>query len=159
MVEHHSAVGVAAWTDLLRSLKDNAVSDIRGKPTLKTIGDRAYWYDRYRLGTEVVDRYIGEDPPDPRARLDRHEEIAADQRSSMTEALDVARTAARAGARSVTVMSLESAEEMPAHDFEVEEAQHEGISFAPRRGPRRERPDRPAHGGAELQAGHQSRGA
>ncbi len=65
------------------------------------------------------------------------EEIAADQRSSMTEALDVARTAARAGARSVTVMSLESAEEMPAHDFEVEEAQHEGISFAPRRGPRR----------------------
>jgi NADPH-dependent glutamate synthase beta subunit-like oxidoreductase len=65
------------------------------------------------------------------------EEIAADQRSSMTEAIDVARTAARAGARSVTVMSLESAEEMPAHDFEVEEAQHEGISFAPRRGPRR----------------------
>jgi formate dehydrogenase beta subunit len=65
------------------------------------------------------------------------EEIAADQRSAMTEAIDVARTAARAGAREVTVMSLESAEEMPAHDFEVEEAQHEGISFVPRRGPRR----------------------
>lgn len=64
-------------------------------------------------------------------------EIAADQRSAMTEAIDVARTASRAGAREVTVISLESRDEMPAHDFEVEEAQHEGISFVPRRGPAR----------------------
>lgn len=64
-------------------------------------------------------------------------EIAADQRSAMTEAIDVARTASRAGAREVTVVSLESREEMPAHDFEVEEAQHEGITFVPRRGPAR----------------------
>jgi NADPH-dependent glutamate synthase beta subunit-like oxidoreductase len=62
-------------------------------------------------------------------------DIDADQRSAMTEAIDVARTAARAGAREVTVISLESRDEMPAHDFEVEEAQHEGISFVPRRGP------------------------
>jgi formate dehydrogenase beta subunit len=60
---------------------------------------------------------------------------AADQRSAMTGAIDVARTAARAGARHVTVISLESREEMPAHDFEVEEAEHEGISFVARRGP------------------------
>jgi formate dehydrogenase (NADP+) beta subunit len=64
-------------------------------------------------------------------------EIAADQRSAMTEAIDVARSASRAGAREVTVISLESRDEMPAHDFEVEEAQHEGISFVPRRGPAR----------------------
>jgi NADPH-dependent glutamate synthase beta subunit-like oxidoreductase len=61
--------------------------------------------------------------------------LAADQRSAMTGAIDVARTAARAGARHVTVISLESREEMPAHDFEVEEAEHEGISFVARRGP------------------------
>jgi NADPH-dependent glutamate synthase beta subunit-like oxidoreductase len=60
-----------------------------------------------------------------------------EQRSSMTEALDVARTAARAGARQVTVISLESAEELPAHRFEVEEAQREGIEFVHRRGPAR----------------------
>ena len=60
---------------------------------------------------------------------------AAEQRSAMTEAIDVARTAHRAGARAITVMSLESREEMPAHDFEVEEAEHEGIEFVPRRGP------------------------
>lgn len=61
----------------------------------------------------------------------------AEQRSSMTEALDVARTAARAGARQVTVISLESAQELPAHRFEVEEAKREGIDFVHRRGPAR----------------------
>lgn len=65
------------------------------------------------------------------------EAIAADERSSMTEALDVARSAARAGAREIVVISLESREEMPAHDFEIEEAEHEGITFLARRGPRR----------------------
>jgi formate dehydrogenase (NADP+) beta subunit len=62
---------------------------------------------------------------------------ADDQRSAMTEALDVARSAARLGARKITVMSLESREEMPAHDIEIEEAEHEGIGFMPRRGPTR----------------------
>jgi formate dehydrogenase beta subunit len=66
---------------------------------------------------------------------DAPSETADDRRSTMTEAIDVARSAARAGAREVTVISLESREEMPAHDFEVEEAQHEGISFVDRRGP------------------------
>ncbi len=60
-----------------------------------------------------------------------------DERSSMTEALDVARTAARAGAREIRVVSLESREEMPAHDFEIEEAEREGIGFIHRRGPAR----------------------
>ncbi len=62
---------------------------------------------------------------------------SADERSSMIEAFDVARSAARAGAKSVTIMSLESRAEMPAHEYEVEEAEHEGISLLPRRGPRR----------------------
>jgi ferredoxin len=35
----------------------------------------------------------------------------------------------------VTVVSLESEEEMPASPFELEEAQHEGIEFVHRRGP------------------------
>ncbi len=61
----------------------------------------------------------------------------ADERSSMRDALDVARTASRAGARDITVMSLEGRDEMPAHEFEIEEAEHEGIGFENRRGPRR----------------------
>ena len=59
----------------------------------------------------------------------------AGDRSSMIEAFDAARTAARAGAKQVTIISLESKDEMPAHEFEVEEAGHEGITFVHRRGP------------------------
>jgi len=61
----------------------------------------------------------------------------AEERASMTEAMDVARTAARTGAHQITVMTLESREEMPASEFEVEEAMHEGIEFFNRRGPAR----------------------
>ncbi len=56
---------------------------------------------------------------------------------AMTEAFDAARSAMRAGAQQVTIMSLEARHEMPAHDFEVEEAEHEGIHFIHRRGPAR----------------------
>lgn len=62
-------------------------------------------------------------------------DIESDERASMTEALDVARSAARAGAQHISVCSLESEEEMPASPFEIEEAVHEGIDFHHRRGP------------------------
>jgi len=65
----------------------------------------------------------------------RADDYAAEERPSISDAIDVARSAARAGARHVTVVSLEAREEMPAHEFEVEEALHEGIEFVPRRGP------------------------
>jgi NADPH-dependent glutamate synthase beta subunit-like oxidoreductase len=61
----------------------------------------------------------------------------AEEGRGMTEAFDAARSAVRAGAQRVTIMSLESRDEMPAHDFEVEEAAHEGIDFVHRRGPAR----------------------
>ncbi|MEA2000487.1 MAG: FAD-dependent oxidoreductase, partial [Actinomycetota bacterium] len=76
-------------------------------------------------------------------RADEYEEKAlanyeeAEERASMTEAMDVARTAARSGAKQITVMTLESAEELPASEFEVEEALNEGIKFVNRRGPAR----------------------
>jgi len=60
---------------------------------------------------------------------------AEEHRGAMTEAFDVARSAKRAGATDVTVVSLESFEEMPADDFEIEEAGIEGIGFLHRRGP------------------------
>ncbi len=51
-----------------------------------------------------------------------------------TAVFDVARTAARMGSR-VTVVSLETREEMPAHEFEIEEAEVEGIGLRHRLGP------------------------
>lgn len=71
----HTLTGQSAWQDLLRLLKEGAVSGIRGKPTLRQRAGRGYWYDRYRLGDRIVERYIGEDGPGLRDRLQRHEAL------------------------------------------------------------------------------------
>ena len=70
------------------------------------------------------------------------EELAAESDARVKEAFDSARLAVRAGARDVTVVSLESFEEMPVlrttqgHE-EFEEAKREGVRFLTRRGPLR----------------------
>lgn len=67
----------------------------------------------------------------------RSEATPQEEDHTMVAALDAARTAAREGATRVTVISLESEEEMPAAEFEIEEAAAEGITFTHRRGPAR----------------------
>jgi formate dehydrogenase beta subunit len=57
--------------------------------------------------------------------------------AATTAALDVARTAKRLGARRVRVIALENRQEMPAHEFEIEEAEVEGIEITGRLGPNR----------------------
>ena len=52
-------------------------------------------------------------------------------------AVDVARSAMRLGPKSVTMVCLESEEEMPAWDWELEEAAEEGISIRCSLGPKR----------------------
>jgi NADPH-dependent glutamate synthase beta subunit-like oxidoreductase len=51
--------------------------------------------------------------------------------------LDAARAAKRLGSREVHVICLEPREQMPAHGYEVEEAEHEGIIFHPSTGPKK----------------------
>jgi NADPH-dependent glutamate synthase beta subunit-like oxidoreductase len=69
-------------------------------------------------------------------------ELGAESDARLKEALDSARAAIRGGATEVTVVSLESLDEMPVlrttqgHE-EFEEASKEGIRFMTRRGPRR----------------------
>ena len=62
-------------------------------------------------------------------------------KASMTEdgsaTMDAARTALRIGAEEVHVVCLESREEMPAFEYEVEEAEREGIILHASRGPKR----------------------
>jgi NADPH-dependent glutamate synthase beta subunit-like oxidoreductase len=68
-------------------------------------------------------------------------ELAGETDARMKEALDSARAAVRGGATSVTIVSLESFDEMPVlqttqgHE-EFDEARKEGVAFLPRRGPR-----------------------
>jgi formate dehydrogenase beta subunit len=51
-------------------------------------------------------------------------------------AMDVARSAVRCGAAKVRLACLESAEEMPAFPWEIEEAKEEGVEFNPSWGPK-----------------------
>jgi NADPH-dependent glutamate synthase beta subunit-like oxidoreductase len=68
--------------------------------------------------------------------------LGSESDARLVEALDSARAAVRGGAAEVTIVSLESFEEMPVlrtaqgHE-EFEEAKKEGIRFQPRRGPKR----------------------
>jgi NADPH-dependent glutamate synthase beta subunit-like oxidoreductase len=55
--------------------------------------------------------------------------------AEVSHPLDAARSAIRAGATDVTIVSLESRDEMPAQDFEIEEAAEENIRMFGRRGP------------------------
>ena len=72
-----SLTGQSAWQYLLRLLKEEAVSDIRGKPTLRQQGSRGYWYDRYLVGDRITERYLGHDTQDLRGRLGRHDLLRA----------------------------------------------------------------------------------
>ena len=67
---------------------------------------------------------------------------------AVTQTLDVARVAKRLGARRVRVVALESREEMPAHEFEIEEAELEGIEVLTRLGPKAILGDRPCAPGS-----------
>jgi formate dehydrogenase beta subunit len=73
-------------------------------------------------------------PPSPVALGATSDE---DARRAMTTTLDVARAARRAGVLDVTIVALESPEEIPADPEEIDEAEREGIRIVYRQGPRR----------------------
>ncbi len=103
---------------------------------------------RMNLGRRVVvigGGFVAFDAARTALRLGREEEaleLAGETDARMKEAFDSARAAIRGGAADVTIVSLESFDEMPVlqstqgHE-EFEEAQKEGIAFLPRRGPKR----------------------
>lgn len=74
MTAYHSNIAHAAYHDLLRSLRDEAVGELRGTPTRVERNGRIYWYDSYRVGSEVRKHYIGEDSPDLARRIAQHGE-------------------------------------------------------------------------------------
>ncbi len=105
---------------------------------------------RMDLGRRVVvigGGFVAFDAARTAVRLGREADVdrleaEADESARMKEALDSARAALRGGAAEVTIVSLESFEEMPVlrttqgHE-EFEEAKKEGVVFVPRRGPSR----------------------
>jgi hypothetical protein len=84
MIPRHSPIAHAAYFDLLASLKDETVADLRGTPTRVERKGKIYWYDSFRVGSEVRKTYIGEDSDEIRARLARHAELAARRAEART---------------------------------------------------------------------------
>ena len=84
-MDRHSATAHAAYHDLLRALMEDRAADLRGTPTRVNRAGRIYWYDSYRVGSEVRKAYIGEDSPDLRARIARHAELRAQSEARASE--------------------------------------------------------------------------
>ena len=80
-----SSIAMSAYTDLVRLLKDDAVSGVEGKPILKKRGNKAYWYAARRVGTDMRFFYIGEDSDEIRTRIDRLEELHATAKQRQAE--------------------------------------------------------------------------
>jgi ferredoxin len=78
-------------------------------------------------------RSVGPEPADTASMPGTPE----DARRGMTTTLDVARAAVRAGVLDVTVIALESPEEIPADPEEIADAEAEGIKIIYRKGPHR----------------------
>ena len=77
MPDHHSNLAQAAYSDLISSLRDEAVASIIGTPRCETRNGRSYWYDVYRVGSDVRKRYLGEDDAQTRDWIARHADLAA----------------------------------------------------------------------------------
>ena len=77
-VVSHSRVAQVAYQDLLRLNLDEAASDFIGSIEERHRNGRTYLYDRFRIGTEMKSRYLGEGRPELRARLARAAELKAD---------------------------------------------------------------------------------
>ena len=61
---------------MLISLQDDQAAGITGTPRREIRNGRAYWYEMFRIGSDVRKRYIGEDTPEVAARIARHRELA-----------------------------------------------------------------------------------
>ncbi|WP_269085012.1 GSU2403 family nucleotidyltransferase fold protein, partial [Sulfitobacter sp. HI0129] len=80
-----SSIAMSAYTDLVRLLRDDALSGIEGTPTRKTRGEKAYWYAARRIGTEMRFIYLGEDNDETRTRIERIEELRATAKERQAE--------------------------------------------------------------------------
>lgn len=72
-----SRAAQVAYQDLLRLHLDDAASGLIGSIEERHRNGRVYLYDRFRLGTGMKSRYLGEGTPELRARLARAADLRA----------------------------------------------------------------------------------
>ncbi len=74
----HSRPATVAYQDLLRLHLDERASTLLGTVEERRRNGRTYLYERFRIGTEMKSRYLGEDKPELRARLERAQTLKAE---------------------------------------------------------------------------------
>lgn len=74
-IRPHSLLAHSAYHDLRRLHLDEEASELRGTVVRKERNGRLYLYDQYRVGSQVVSRYLGEGTPERLDRLARAETI------------------------------------------------------------------------------------
>jgi len=120
----HDADGVFRALEFLLNVNRGFHVDVGERVVVIGGGNVAMDAARTALRSAAYREKVRQVPPDV---------VAADDQSGY--AIDVARSALRAGATEVVIVSLEARDEMPADAFEIEEAKLEGIRFVHRRGP------------------------
>lgn len=96
-----SAIAHAAYIDLRTALVDEAASEIIGTPRLERRGGKSYWYDMYRLGSDVRKRYIGEDTPEMADRIARLQDLKQAKEARAAERTRLIRILRAEGAQTV----------------------------------------------------------
>lgn len=90
----HSRAAQAAYQDLLRLHLDARASELIGSIEERERNGRIYLYDKFRIGTAMRSRYLGEGTAELRARLGRAAELKAaeeDRRKTMARLVRVLR--------------------------------------------------------------------
>lgn len=87
----HSRAAFVAYQDLLRMHLDMTNSEIVGSVENRQRNGRTYLYDRFRIGTEIKSRYLGEDSPELRARVARQKGSKLDAQDRRTRMSRLAR--------------------------------------------------------------------
>jgi formate dehydrogenase (NADP+) beta subunit len=129
----HELDGVLRAVEFLLNVNQGFRAELGQRLVVVGGGNVAFDAARTALRTAAGDAAAGGEevgPPGPVGTAD-------DARRGMITTLDVARSAVRAGVLDVTVIALESPEEIPADSEEIAEAEAEGITILYRKGPHR----------------------
>jgi hypothetical protein len=64
---------------------EDVAAELRGTATRVRVKGRTFWYDKYRVGQDIAQRYIGPDSDELRLRLDRVRELKAERETRRRE--------------------------------------------------------------------------
>ena len=84
-MNRHSHTASVAYNDLVALLLDDTVSHLKGSPKQRTVNGKRYWYDRFRIGDDIHEEYLGEDSADLTKRLEAHAELSESRKARRQE--------------------------------------------------------------------------